>query len=500
MGHEFRNAPGVILSTGDLVAPPKIEDPHHMFFVHGNHESSRLISDMRSDARNRNMTTREALHRICQRCNLKMDQVSMPASVVPSGAGGFNIEPGPRRISISDITPTQELVFTDTVGDYINGDPRGAGKPRLMLIEGKIYVAVGHHRIMAEILKGNTEVDVIVETQSEEEKKLGLVPVPHTRHPNLSSWGQIMWRRGTKEGRLERSQYGNYHPIFSGETIMLGGLRIAGIPGVFSEHLHEQSANAPLKYFTAEDVLAMMSLPKNIDILMMHDAPSGIGLTDGDREMGSPILRSIVEYLKPRLVLFGHHHRFHFGRIGETRVIGLDYPHRSYLTIDFNPKSESMRIMKTDSVMSDMKIGYQYAWQGGIQAEPKQVFHRRIPMGREQEIFEQIKSMKDDLHARVMSFVAPRVPNTVPDLADAIDMRAGLAVNTAIKAAARYATRIETISQRDVKSRKALADSIYEEMCGSIKSPQACEEILFSFQECLKALGLVWEGTKPLVH
>lgn len=107
-------------------------------------------------------------------------------------------EPGALvEMPLADIIPTQELVFVDQVGEYLGGDAASAnGVAEVRIIDGRVYVSDGHHRLMAEYLKtdGQGAVTVKIKGPDSDEARFGLTPVLHTRFPHLNRWDQLRWR------------------------------------------------------------------------------------------------------------------------------------------------------------------------------------------------------------------------------------------------------------------------------------------------------------------
>src|SRR4029450_1999868 len=60
----------------------------------------------------------------------------------------------------------------------------------------------------------------------------------------------------------------NYHPLFAGDLANIGGLTVAGLPGVFSQHYYLNPKDAPLDFWTPERVGAFGNLKNRVDILL----------------------------------------------------------------------------------------------------------------------------------------------------------------------------------------------------------------------------------------
>ncbi|MEZ4386145.1 MAG: metallophosphoesterase [Candidatus Krumholzibacteriia bacterium] len=88
-----------------------------------------------------------------------------------------------------------------------------------------------------------------------------------------------------------------------------------------------------------EDIRAAMShAPGSVDIVISHDCPTGIGVpSEGEREhLGPPGVAGFADlaaHLRPRLWVFGHHHRWHRHEAAGTRYIGLPQSWEGYVLV-----------------------------------------------------------------------------------------------------------------------------------------------------------------------
>lgn len=194
-----------------------------------------------------------------------------------------------------------------------------------------------------------------------------------TRHPEVPFWlcvgdlagrsGQypeppvpLFWIKGNNENfdliaRWEagEAQPRNLHFIRNGTAVSVGTLRVAGLGGTFAPRWFDvparQLPHTPKddkrRHFVREEVEACKRL-KGIDILLTHEAPRPFFLIDersafGRRrgwDVGKPAINDVLKALRPRLHLYGHHHRFaEMTREGVPSVC-LDRVNRSYLLID----------------------------------------------------------------------------------------------------------------------------------------------------------------------
>lgn len=302
-----------------------------------------------------------------------------------------------------------------------------------------------------------------------------------------------------REGSSDKSQF---TPILAGDTATIGGLRVAGIQGIH-ELKHFREAGAHPMYMTEGMVDRMLSLNRLINILLMHEPPSGINFElKGCGDVGVSYLRGIIEFLKPQLALFGHHHRSFFATIDKTMVMGLDYPHRQYSVIEYSPDSESFTVWNKVAKLFPGNIGYQFGWQyGNSEGDVVNITNRRLAVGRKGEIEKTLNDRHfEALHAKIKAKLVDelqRQKRHSPDqIADAADMRASIALNAAIPHAAAFASSVEGKALQDEEMRK-IAEGIFENISRVVKT-ELLADTLYAYQECLIALGLVKE--EPTDH
>lgn len=128
-------------------------------------------------------------------------------------------------------------------------------------------------------------------------------------------------------------------------------IRVAGLGGTFAPTWYDsQAADLPhpkkgsakateladkRRHFVREEVDACKRLV-DVDILMTHEAPKPFRAFPGNRgpDAGKAQINEILAAMRPRLHLFGHHHRFSDGIREGVRSVGLDLITQSYLLID----------------------------------------------------------------------------------------------------------------------------------------------------------------------
>jgi Icc-related predicted phosphoesterase len=193
------------------------------------------------------------------------------------------------------------------------------------------------------------------------------------RHPEIPFWlcvgdvadaggayepfdAPLYWIKGNNED-FNRIAAGDFphglHYIPNGSATSIGGLRVAGLGGTFAPTMYEVAPGElphPKKgtakateladrrrHFVRAEVEACSRL-RDVDILLTHEAPrpfrvSAPGGRPGN-DAGKTPINEVLAAMKPRLHLFGHHHRFAQQEIRGVRSVCLDLVSRSYLLID----------------------------------------------------------------------------------------------------------------------------------------------------------------------
>jgi Calcineurin-like phosphoesterase len=124
-------------------------------------------------------------------------------------------------------------------------------------------------------------------------------------------------------------------------------LRVAGLGGTFAPtwyetpaadlpHPKKGSARATeqadkRRHFVREEVAACAAM-RGVDLFLTHEAPRPYRI--GRLDAGKTPVNEVLAAMKPRLHLFGHHHRFSEQERQGVRSVGLDVVSRSYLLID----------------------------------------------------------------------------------------------------------------------------------------------------------------------
>ena len=139
--------------------------------------------------------------------------------------------------------------------------------------------------------------------------------------------------------------------ISNATLVEVAGLAIAGLGGTFAPTWYETPASAlphPKKgsarateladkrrHFVREEVEACKAM-HDVDILLTHEAPKPFRPSPGGRgpDAGKAQINEVLAAMKPRLHLFGHHHRYSETEREGVRSIGLDLVSRSFVLID----------------------------------------------------------------------------------------------------------------------------------------------------------------------
>lgn len=89
------------------------------------------------------------------------------------------------------------------------------------------------------------------------------------------------------------------------------------------------------RHFVRAEVAACAAL-REVDVLLTHEAARPFRPFEGGRgpDAGKTPVNEVLAAVRPRLHLFGHHHRFTEQTREGVRSVGLDLVTRSYLLID----------------------------------------------------------------------------------------------------------------------------------------------------------------------
>jgi hypothetical protein len=86
------------------------------------------------------------------------------------------------------------------------------------------------------------------------------------------------------------------------------------------------------RHFVREEVEACKTM-RGVDVFLSHEAPRPYVVGRGN-DAGKTPINEVLAAMKPRLHLFGHHHRFTEAERQGVRSVGMDLVSKSYLLID----------------------------------------------------------------------------------------------------------------------------------------------------------------------
>ena len=142
----------------------------------------------------------------------------------------------------------------------------------------------------------------------------------------------------------------NLFYITNGKLVTIEDLRIAGLGGTHAPTMYEvAAADLPhpkkstakateaadrRRHFVREEVEACQAL-RGVDVFLSHEAPRPFRVHRGI-DAGKSQINEVLAAMKPRLHLFGHHHRFVAGVSQGVASVCLDPVGLSYLLIARN--------------------------------------------------------------------------------------------------------------------------------------------------------------------
>jgi Icc-related predicted phosphoesterase len=210
---------------------------------------------------------------------------------------------------------------------------------------------------------------------------VGDVADDHGRYESFDA--PVYWIKGNNENFdviASGTFPANLHHIPNAHLTVIEGLRVAGLGGTFAPTWYDtpaaelpypgargsskgaggpreesESASAAARasgggaprvvikddkrrHFVREEVDACRAM-RDIDVLLTHEAPRPYFVTSPSakgrpNDAGKTPINEVLAAMKPRLHLFGHHHRFTEHERQGVRSVGLDLVSRSYLLID----------------------------------------------------------------------------------------------------------------------------------------------------------------------
>lgn len=139
---------------------------------------------------------------------------------------------------------------------------------------------------------------------------------------NHENWEILKTIQTAPDGPYLRNGYVYELPL----SYKLRKIRVAAFGGNFSPVVSPRSRDkVPIgreRHFLYEERDKLLS-ETNVDILLTHEAPSPY--MRGDRDIGQVAITSISSYLKPKIHVFGHHHRYGVYDYNGVKTVGLEY-------------------------------------------------------------------------------------------------------------------------------------------------------------------------------
>ncbi|MFB6112634.1 MAG: metallophosphoesterase [Halodesulfurarchaeum sp.] len=138
-----------------------------------------------------------------------------------------------------------------------------------------------------------------------------------------------------RHGRIRSEGVKNVR-LLASTVVDVDGLRVAGLSGNFAPSQFEKARSAlrgdRRRHFVRADVKRAKQL-EDVDVFLAHEAPHGIPIVE-EYSVGCRYIDEILEALRPRLCLLGHHHEHVEGSFGPTRVVSLAPVWDSYYELD----------------------------------------------------------------------------------------------------------------------------------------------------------------------
>jgi len=165
---------------------------------------------------------------------------------------------------------------------------------------------------------------------------------------------------------------GNLNFIFPGKIYEVNGIRFGGLGGnhspkyysyrrkdlPFPKNRNDRNGKADRRrHFVEEEVELCKKKLHGIDILITHESPSFYEKYMRFPDHGSgKIIDNLVKTVKPKLHIWGHHHKYFVGDVDGILSIGLAYPRVSYLRINFTEKKVYLVDTETGAVKDEKSL------------------------------------------------------------------------------------------------------------------------------------------------
>lgn len=122
-----------------------------------------------------------------------------------------------------------------------------------------------------------------------------------------------------------------------GQVYEINNFSLAGFGKNYSKR-EWNSKDTTYKYMTFNEYNAMKKL-KNVDILITHEAPKALKLFNRGENVGLQYIDDIINEIKPKLSLSGHHHVYKEDFIGRTKMVSLPDIKEGYAIITSDEKN-----------------------------------------------------------------------------------------------------------------------------------------------------------------
>ncbi len=273
------------------------------------------------------------------------------------------------------------------------------------------------------------------------------------------------------------------HPILAGEIVEIGGLRIAGLPGIFDREYYNRLVNIPVQYFTQTAVRNLIDLQKPVDILLTHVSPAQGRFPDVEHAAGKHIVSGILELLRPQLCLSGHDQLSWVREYDTTHAIGLRLASQSYVAIHFDDLSNTIDV--TEHATADILNGE--TTRGRLITSHKRT--SRIP---EEITAEWNGRFRKQVVAALATYMAgrPQHLQTSERSPLALQALADVATGSAMTYAARFAAALEANPDLSKPEREVLMQHIVSEMQQTFPNPDIATELPIAFQTILTAASI----------
>jgi Icc-related predicted phosphoesterase len=131
-------------------------------------------------------------------------------------------------------------------------------------------------------------------------------------------WLSVKSRQAMR-GIVNVDPYDLYHYVIDGTVMEMNNWKIAFLGGI--ETVSQQTKSIDPKAY--EKLINMTA--GEIDILVTHDAPYGIGLNYYGQTQGSALISNLIEKINPKYIIAGHYHHINGPKLfGNTTYLGLN--------------------------------------------------------------------------------------------------------------------------------------------------------------------------------